>query len=79
MLNFIWWLIVGLIAGFLASKIVNNAGQGPLTDILLGLGGAFVGGFLFSLLGFRGKGPIYSIVVATAGAILVLFVYHRMR
>ena len=72
------WLILGLIAGFIGSKIVNNTGQGVLIDIVLGIVGAFVGGFLFS---FFGAAPvtglnIYSLIVAVVGSIVVLWLYH---
>ena len=78
-MGIIAWLVVGLVAGFLGSKIVNKRGEGVLMDIVLGLVGAFVGGFLFSLLGVHTSGSmIYSIVVATIGAVLVLVIYHKV-
>ncbi|HSU66463.1 MAG TPA: GlsB/YeaQ/YmgE family stress response membrane protein [Tepidisphaeraceae bacterium] len=78
-MGIIAWLVVGLVAGFLGSKIVNKRGEGILLDIMLGLIGAFVGGFLFSLLGIHSNGSIIlSIVVATIGAVLVLVVYHKV-
>ena len=71
-MGIIAWLVVGLVAGFLGSKIVNKRGEGVLMDIILGLIGAFVGGFLFSLVGIHtGGSMILSIVIATIGAILV--------
>jgi uncharacterized membrane protein YeaQ/YmgE (transglycosylase-associated protein family) len=71
--------VCGLIAGFLASKIVNKRGEGILMDIVLGLVGSFVGGFIVHALGFRRDGSlIVSIVVATLGAVLVLVVYHKL-
>ena len=78
-MGIIAWLVVGLVAGFLGSKIVNKRGEGVLMDVVLGLIGAVVGGFLFSLLGIGTSGSlIYSIVVATIGAVLVLVVYHNL-
>lgn len=79
-MSIIAWLVLGLIAGFIASKIVNNSGQGIFLDIVLGIIGAFVGGFLFS---FFGAAPvtgfnIYSMVVAVVGAIVVLWLYHAL-
>jgi uncharacterized membrane protein YeaQ/YmgE (transglycosylase-associated protein family) len=79
-MSIIAWLILGLIAGFIASKIVNRSGEGVVLDIVLGIVGAFVGGFLFSL---AGAAPvtgfnIYSLVVAVIGAIVVLVVYHAI-
>jgi uncharacterized membrane protein YeaQ/YmgE (transglycosylase-associated protein family) len=73
------WLVCGLVAGFLASKIVNKRGEGILMDIVLGLVGSFVGGFIVHALGFRRDGSlIVSIVIATLGAVLVLVVYHKL-
>ncbi|HWE01264.1 MAG TPA: GlsB/YeaQ/YmgE family stress response membrane protein [Tepidisphaeraceae bacterium] len=77
-MRLIIWVLVGLLSGFLASKILYNRGAGPLIDLLLGLVGGFVGGFLFDLLGFKGRGVIYHIVVATVGAIIVLVLYHNL-
>jgi uncharacterized membrane protein YeaQ/YmgE (transglycosylase-associated protein family) len=72
------WLVVGLIAGFIASKIVNKTGSGIVIDIVLGVVGALVGGFLFNMIGASGATGInlYSILVATIGAVVVLFLYH---
>ena len=74
------WIIVGLLAGFIASKIVSKEGQGCLTDIALGLVGAVIGGFLFQSIGGREIGGqfFYSLFVATIGAIIVLVVYHAI-
>lgn len=79
-MSIIAWLILGLIAGFIASKIVNNGGEGVILDIVLGIVGAFVGGFLFS---FFGAAPItgfniYSVIVAVIGSIVVLVLYHAI-
>lgn len=79
-MSIIAWLILGLIAGFIGSKIVNNSGQGLILDIVLGIIGAVVGGFLFS---FFGAAPvtglnIYSLVVAVIGAVVVLWAYHAI-
>ena len=78
MMSIIIWLVIGLVAGFLGSKIVNKSGEGLVRDIILGLIGSFVGGFLFGLLGIHAGGLIGSIIVATIGAILVLVVYHKL-
>ncbi len=74
------WLVLGLIAGFIASKIVNKQGSGILLDIVLGIVGAVVGGWLFVQLGANGVTGfnIYSMVVAVIGAIVVLVVYHAL-
>ena len=76
------WLVVGLIAGFIASKIINKSGDGLVLDIVLGVIGAMVGGFIMRALGV-GPGVsginLYSIFVAVIGAIVVLIVYHMIR
>ena len=74
------WLILGLIAGFIASRIVNKAGEGLILDTVLGIIGAIVGGFLFSLFGASGVTGLnlYSMLVAIIGAIVVLVVYHAI-
>ena len=74
------WLILGLIAGFIGSKIVNRTGEGLILDIVLGIVGAFVGGFLFNLFGHVGVTGlnIYSLVVAVIGSIVVLVLYHAI-
>jgi uncharacterized membrane protein YeaQ/YmgE (transglycosylase-associated protein family) len=74
------WIIVGLIAGFLGSKIINKRGEGLLRDIGLGIIGAIVGGFIFRALGFAGVTGVNipSIIVAVIGAVVVLVVYHAV-
>jgi uncharacterized membrane protein YeaQ/YmgE (transglycosylase-associated protein family) len=80
-MGIIAWLVLGLIAGFIASKLVNHAGSGMIMDIVLGIVGALVGGFLFSFFGAAGVTGfnIWSLVVAVAGAVVVLWVYHMLR
>ena len=77
-MSIIGWIVLGLIAGFIASKVVNKEGQGLLLDIVLGIVGAMVGGFLFNQLGAAGVTGfnIYSMFVAVIGAVVVLVVYH---
>jgi uncharacterized membrane protein YeaQ/YmgE (transglycosylase-associated protein family) len=74
------WLILGLIAGWIGSKIVNKTGEGFFLDIVLGIVGALVGGFLFSLVGAEGVSGLnlYSMVVAVIGSIVVLVIYHTI-
>lgn len=74
------WIVLGLIAGFIASKIVNKAGEGVLLDIALGIVGAVVGGWLFNTFGHVGITGLnlYSILVAVIGAVIVLVVYHAL-
>jgi uncharacterized membrane protein YeaQ/YmgE (transglycosylase-associated protein family) len=79
-MSIIGWIILGLIAGFIGSKIVNARGQGLILDIVLGIVGAIVGGFLFSLFGAGGVSGLnlYSMLVAIVGSVVVLWVYHAV-
>jgi uncharacterized membrane protein YeaQ/YmgE (transglycosylase-associated protein family) len=74
------WIVLGLISGFIASKLVNKTGEGLVMDIVLGVVGAFVGGFLFSMFGASGVSGLnlYSMLVAVVGAVVVLFIYHAL-
>jgi len=74
------WIILGLIAGFIGGKIVNRQGQGFWLDIALGIIGALVGGFLFSLFGSEGVTGlnIWSMVVAIVGSVVVLLIYNAV-
>jgi uncharacterized membrane protein YeaQ/YmgE (transglycosylase-associated protein family) len=79
-MSIIGWIVLGLIAGFIASKIVNKSGEGLIRDILLGVVGALVGGFLFTYLGAAGVTGVnlYSMFVSVVGAIIVLVAYHAL-
>ena len=79
-MSIIGWIVFGLIAGFIASKLVNNSGEGLILDIVLGIVGAVVGGFLFNQLGAVGVTGfnIYSMFVAVVGAVIVLAIYHML-
>ena len=74
------WIVLGLVVGFIGSKVVNNTGQGLLVDILLGVVGAVVGGFLFKQFGEPGvsRFTLYSLVVAVIGAVNLLWLYHAL-
>jgi uncharacterized membrane protein YeaQ/YmgE (transglycosylase-associated protein family) len=74
------WIILGLIAGFIGSKIVHRQGQGFWLDIALGIVGALVGGFLFDLFGASGVTGlnIYSMIVAVVGSVVVLVIYNAV-
>jgi len=79
-MNFVWFLIVGLIAGWLAGKLVKGGGFGLVGDLVVGVVGALLGGFLFSTLGVSaGGGLIGSIVVATIGAVVLLFLVRLIK
>ncbi|HEY2177039.1 MAG TPA: GlsB/YeaQ/YmgE family stress response membrane protein [Caulobacteraceae bacterium] len=77
-MGIIAWLVLGLIAGFIASKIVNHTGSGLIMDIVLGVIGAFVGGWIFSFFGHTGVTGlnIPSLIVAVIGAVVVMLAYH---
>ncbi len=74
------WIILGLVAGFIGSKIVNKSGQGLVLDIVLGIVGAIVGGFIFDAVGQVGVTGLnlYSLIVAVIGAVVVLVIYHAV-
>jgi uncharacterized membrane protein YeaQ/YmgE (transglycosylase-associated protein family) len=78
-MGIISWIILGAIAGFIGSKIVNKTGQGMIMDIVLGIVGAIVGGLIFSAFGASGVTGlnIYSLIVAVVGAVVVLWAYHQ--
>lgn len=79
-MSFLAWIVLGLIAGFIGSKIVNKSGEGFFLDIILGIVGAVLGGWVFSLFGAQGVTGLnlYSLFVAVLGAILFLFIYHAL-
>ncbi len=74
------WIVLGLIAGFIGSKVVNKRGEGVFLDIILGIVGAIIGGFVFQAFGASGVNGLnlYSLLVAVIGAILVLVIYHAV-
>ncbi len=79
-MSFIWFLIVGLIAGWLAGTLVKGGGFGLVGDLVVGVIGAYLGGFLFSLLGISSNGGLIgSIVVATIGAIVLLVIIRAIK
>jgi uncharacterized membrane protein YeaQ/YmgE (transglycosylase-associated protein family) len=79
-MSFLAWIVLGLVAGFIGSKLVNKSGEGFLLDILLGIVGAVVGGWLFSSFGAAGVTGLnlYSLLVAVVGAVVFLVVYHAI-
>jgi uncharacterized membrane protein YeaQ/YmgE (transglycosylase-associated protein family) len=74
------WIVFGLITGFIASRVVSRRGQGCILDVVLGIVGAVVGGFLFTRIGGQGITGfnLYSMFVAVIGAIVVLLIYHTI-
>ncbi|GAN80132.1 GlsB/YeaQ/YmgE family stress response membrane protein [Acidocella aminolytica] len=79
-MSIIGWIILGLVAGWVASNIVDNGGKGPLLDIILGIVGALVGGWIFAALGAVAVTGfnLWSLFVAVVGAVVVLVVYHAI-
>ena len=75
------WIVLGLIAGFIGSKIVNKSGEGVLLDIILGIVGALIGGWVFNFFVAAGVTGLnlYSLLVAVIGSVLFLVVYHALR
>ena len=80
-MSWLVWIVLGLIAGFVGSKVVNKRGEGAFLDIILGIVGAIVGGYVFSLFGASGVSGlnIYSFIVAVIGSIVVLLIYHAIK
>lgn len=79
-MSLIAWLVLGLLAGYLSSKIVNKTGEGFFLDIVLGVVGAIVGGFVFNMFGASGANGVnlYSLLVAVTGSVLLLVGYHAI-
>jgi uncharacterized membrane protein YeaQ/YmgE (transglycosylase-associated protein family) len=78
-MSFLSWVLLGLVAGFIGSKLVNKRGEGLLLDIVLGIVGAIAGGWVFSLFGASGVTGLNSLLVAVAGAVLILVLYHAIQ
>lgn len=80
-MSIIGWIVLGLIAGFIASKIVNRQGEGFFLDIILGVVGALVGGWIFEFFGHEGVTgfSLHSMFVAIVGAVILLIAYHAVR
>ena len=79
-MSILGWIVLGLISGFIASKVINKTGEGAILDIVLGIVGAVVGGWIFSAMGSAGVTGfnLYSMFVAVVGAIVVLVLYHMV-
>jgi uncharacterized membrane protein YeaQ/YmgE (transglycosylase-associated protein family) len=75
----LWQIAIGIVAGWLAGKIMRGRGFGVLIDLLLGVVGSVIGGFVFGLLGLHAYGTIGSIVVATAGAMILLYLVRQLN
>ena len=76
----VWWILVGLIAGWLAGKVMKGGGFGPLMDIVIGMVGAIIGGWVFGLLGiYSNGGLIGSILVAFVGAVILIWLVRMIK
>jgi uncharacterized membrane protein YeaQ/YmgE (transglycosylase-associated protein family) len=75
----IWQIVIGILAGFLAGKIMRGRGYGVLMDLLLGIVGSILGGTVFGLLGLYSSGLVGQLVVATVGAILLIVIARKLR
>jgi uncharacterized membrane protein YeaQ/YmgE (transglycosylase-associated protein family) len=78
-MEIIWFLLIGIVAGWLAGKIMRGGGFGLIGDLIVGVIGALLGGFLFGMLGLSANGLIGSLVTATVGAIVLLFLLRLVR
>jgi len=79
-MHLVWFILIGLVAGWLAGKIMKGKGFGVVGDIVVGLIGALIGGFLFRMLGASPEGGlIWSLIVALVGAIILLYVVRLFK
>jgi len=75
----LWFLIIGIIAGWLAGKIMNGGGFGLIGDLVVGVVGSYIGGYLFKVLNFSAYGTIGEIIMATIGAIVLLWIIRLFK
>jgi uncharacterized membrane protein YeaQ/YmgE (transglycosylase-associated protein family) len=78
-MGFLWEIIIGILAGFLAGKIVKGSGMGILVDLIVGIVGSILGGWIFGLLGLAAYGLIGQLVMATVGAIVLLLIVRAIK
>ncbi len=78
-MNFLWFLIIGALAGWIAGQIMKGSGFGLLGNLIVGIIGGVLGGFLFGLLGIGGSGLIGSLVTATIGAVVLLWIVGKLK
>jgi uncharacterized membrane protein YeaQ/YmgE (transglycosylase-associated protein family) len=78
-IGIVWFIIIGIVAGWLAGKVMRGAGFGLLGDLVVGIVGALLGGFLFGLLGISAGGLIGSLITATCGAIVLIFLVRMIK
>ena len=78
-MHLLWFLLIGLVAGWLAGKLTKGRGFGVVGDLVIGVIGAFVGGFLFRLVGLRAGGTIGTLIVATVGAVILVVIVRALK
>lgn len=78
-MHILWFLLIGLCAGWLAGQITKGSGSGLLTDLIVGVVGSFLGGFTFRLLGLSASGLLGQLIVATVGAVLLILLLRVIR
>ena len=80
-MSFVAWIVLGLLAGFIGSKLINKRGEGLLLDVIIGMVGSVLGGFLFNTFGASGVTGLnlYSLFVAVVGSVVLLVAYHAIR
>lgn len=78
-MNFVWFILIGIVAGWLAGQIMKGGGYGLLGDLLLGIVGAVLGGWVFGLLGLSASGLIGSLIMATVGAVIFIALVRLIR
>jgi uncharacterized membrane protein YeaQ/YmgE (transglycosylase-associated protein family) len=78
-MDIVWFILIGLVAGWLAGKLMKGSGFGVLGDIVVGVIGALLGGFLFGMLGISAGGLIGSLIIATLGAVILLYILRLIR
>jgi len=78
-MNIIWFILIGIAAGWLAGKIMSGGGFGVVGDLVVGVIGALIGGFLFSLLGITAGGLLGSLVMATLGAVILIWLVRVLK
>lgn len=78
-MEIVWFLLIGLAAGWLAGQIMKGGGYGLVGDLIVGVIGAIIGGFLFPLVGIHGTGLLGQLLVATGGAVLLIFILRNVK
>jgi uncharacterized membrane protein YeaQ/YmgE (transglycosylase-associated protein family) len=78
-MHLLWFLLIGIVAGWLAGKIMSGGGFGLVGDLVIGVVGAFVGGFLLGILGFHAAGTIGTLITATLGAVVLLYLIRLIK